>query len=149
MAIDAATATLIAAIVGAGVGGFVTLLGQWLAQGSEERRALVKPKEAARYWNIRPLATKRLWLSRRDTKKKQQHEETRLFCIRIGRANRMFLIRNSRDDTGPRLRHGDILWNRYRTLRANDNRRLSPRRLVTTFVATTVKLYEGNVARHR
>jgi hypothetical protein len=40
MQIDAATATVIAAIVGAGVGGFVTLLGQWLSRRSEERRHL-------------------------------------------------------------------------------------------------------------
>jgi hypothetical protein len=38
MQIDAATATVIAAIVGAGVGGFVTLFGQWLTRRSEERR---------------------------------------------------------------------------------------------------------------
>lgn len=38
MQIDAATATLLAAIVGAGIGGFVTLLGQWLSRRSEERR---------------------------------------------------------------------------------------------------------------
>jgi len=46
MQIDAATATVIAAIVGAGVGGFVTLFGQWLVtlfgqrltRRSEERR---------------------------------------------------------------------------------------------------------------
>ncbi len=40
MTIDAATATVIAAIVGAGVGGFVTLFGQWLSRRSEERRHL-------------------------------------------------------------------------------------------------------------
>jgi hypothetical protein len=40
MQIDAATATVIAAIVGAGVGGLVTLLGQWLSRRSEERRHL-------------------------------------------------------------------------------------------------------------
>jgi hypothetical protein len=40
MQIDAATATVLAAIVGAGVGGFVTLFGQWLVRRSEERRHL-------------------------------------------------------------------------------------------------------------
>jgi hypothetical protein len=40
MSIDAATATVIAAVVGAGVGGFVTLLGQWLTQRSQERQHL-------------------------------------------------------------------------------------------------------------
>ena len=40
MQINAATATVIAAVAGAGVGGFVTLLGQWLARRSEERRHL-------------------------------------------------------------------------------------------------------------
>jgi hypothetical protein len=40
MPIDAHTATVIGAIVGAGTGGLVTLVGQWLTRRSEERRHL-------------------------------------------------------------------------------------------------------------
>src|SRR5437667_11638425 len=40
MLIDTPTATVIGALVGAGVGGLVTLFGQWLARRSEERRQL-------------------------------------------------------------------------------------------------------------
>jgi hypothetical protein len=40
MQIDTPTATVIGAIVGAGVGGLVTLIGQWLVRRSEERRQL-------------------------------------------------------------------------------------------------------------
>jgi hypothetical protein len=54
MEINAATATVIAAVVGAGVGGFVTLLGQWLARRSEERRHLrqLVIKTAVENWRV-------------------------------------------------------------------------------------------------
>jgi hypothetical protein len=40
MQIDAATATVIGAFVGAGVAGIIGLVGQWFARRSEERRQL-------------------------------------------------------------------------------------------------------------
>jgi hypothetical protein len=40
MAIDAPTAAVIGAVVGTGMGGLITLLGQWLTRRSEERRHL-------------------------------------------------------------------------------------------------------------
>jgi hypothetical protein len=62
MQIDAATATVIAAIVGAGVGGFVTLFGQWLVRRSEERRHLrqLVVQTAIENWRFTSDATERL-----------------------------------------------------------------------------------------
>jgi hypothetical protein len=58
-------------------------------------------------------------------------EKTRLLGIRIGRANRMFLIRNSRNDTASRLRHRDNLRTRHRSFGVHDNQQLSRRKLMT------------------
>ena len=54
MQIDAATATVIAAIVGAGVGGLVTLIGQCLTQRSKERMQFrqIVMQAAIKNWRV-------------------------------------------------------------------------------------------------
>jgi hypothetical protein len=65
MPIDA-PATVISAIVGAGVGGLVTLIGQWLTRRSEERRHLreLVIRTAVEDWKYTSEALKKLGAER-------------------------------------------------------------------------------------
>ncbi len=66
MPIDAPTATVIGAIVGAGTGGLVTLLAQWLTRRSEERRHLreIVIRTAVEDWKYTSAALEKLGAER-------------------------------------------------------------------------------------
>ena len=66
MPIDAPTAAVIGAILGAGTGGIVTLFGQWLTRRSEERRHLreIVIRTAVEDWKYTSAALEKLGAER-------------------------------------------------------------------------------------